>query len=463
MSNGAERIRMEVMIRFVRRFFDGTLETCIDSIPIRMRPKSTSSSRCCIYHDRAVLRYRLMTLLGFSCEEEIDETKPLVSYLADAKQRTRPDKPLSVCGAACAGCPDSSFLVTRACRGCFARPCQYACPKNAITVEEGKSRIDEALCIKCGKCAQVCPYHAITRTAVPCEEACPVGAIRKNGAGVAEIDYDQCIFCGKCYSKCPFAAIMERSEMFAILSAMKAGRKLVALVAPSAQIQFPGTLEQLFSAIAKAGFDDVVEVASGAERTMDHEAHEFVERMQAGAKLMTTSCCPAWTQLVSRHFPAFSENVSRTPSPMLYAAQIAKTRYPDAVVVFMGPCLAKRSEARLSKDIDHVMTFQELGALLAGRNIDIITQEPWRFTNAASAPARNFARNCGVTEAVLHEMAEKNLGANFTLNAGFVNGIDRKTLPLLRVYAAGKTPHNFLEVMGCEGGCACGPCSLVKE
>jgi len=279
---------------------------------------------------------------------------------------------------------------------------------------------------------------------------------------VAEIDFDKCIFCGKCFAACPFAAVMERSELTHILTCMTSETEIVAIVAPSAEIQFPGTLPQLFSAISKAGFIDVIEVAAGAEMTMESEAHEFVERMAAGAKVMTTSCCPAWTELVKKHFPAFLPNVSETPSPMVYAAQIAKALHPHAKVVFIGPCMAKRREAAEVEGVDFVMTFQELGALLAGRAIDIITQEDWKFETQACVQARNFARNCGVTEAVLHQMCDGSDGEPLKLDAGFVNGIDRKTLPLLRLYAAGKIPKNFLEVMGCEGGCACGPGSLTN-
>ena len=84
MSNGAERMRRELMIRIVRDFKDGKLADTIDRIPIALRPKTEKSSRCCIYHDRAVLKYRLMGLLGFSSEEETDELRTLKSYLQEA-------------------------------------------------------------------------------------------------------------------------------------------------------------------------------------------------------------------------------------------------------------------------------------------------------------------------------------------------------------------------------------------
>lgn len=463
MINGAQYVRRELMIRLVRSFDAGTLETDIDRIPIVMRPKEGAASRCCIYHDRAVLKYRLMCLLGFACEEETDEARPLSSYLAEAMSRPRlaiaeaGAEPLSVCSAGCSGCPSSRVMVTGNCRGCFARPCMYNCPKKAISVVNQVSTIDQDLCIKCGKCINVCPFHAIMKTSVPCEEACPTGAIRKDENGRAKIDFSRCCYCGKCFAACPFSAVMERSELIDVLCAMKRGEKLAAMVAPSAQSQFPGTLEQLFTAVSKLGFEQVVEVALGAEMTTAHEAREFQERMGAGEKLMTTSCCPAYVEFVRKIVPDFAKCVSETPSPMVYTAQIVHEKFPGMKTVFVGPCIAKRHEA-VAKGVDYVLSFEELGALLAGRKIDVMTCEPWALPRPAIATARNFARSCGVTEAVLHETA--NLPADFKLDGKFINGLDKKSAAQLKLYGAGKLPANFLEVMACCGGCVKGPTSL---
>ncbi len=461
MLNGATFLRRELLIRIVRAFDAGELDQELDKIPIKLRPKNGEHSRCCTYHDRAIIKYRLMALLGISVEDESDETRQLRDYMkdkAEGKIDAKPQAPLSVCGPACSGCPDAKVVSTPNCRGCFARPCVYNCPKKAVSVVNGHSVIDQSLCIKCGKCITACPYHAIVKTTVPCEEACPVNAIRKNEFGVAEIDFERCIFCGKCFNACPFGAVMERSQIVDVLMAMKRGEKLVAMIAPSADRQFPGKIEQLMSACAKVGFSDVIEVALGAEMTTAHETAEFIERMEKDPKtFMTTSCCPAYVNLVWKHLPDLVQHVSLTPSPMVYTREIVKSKSPDAKTVFIGPCVAKRSEAR-RKDVDYVLSFEELGALLAGRKVDVMACEPWPVTRPAAATARNFARSCGVTEAVLAEATSKI--PDFKLNAKQINGIDRKSCTMLKLYASGKLPANFLEVMACPGGCVNGPCSL---
>ena len=464
MLNGSTFIRRELMIRIVRAFDDGTLEKELDQIPIKLRPKNSVASGCCVYHDRAIFKYRLMALLGVSVEDETDEAKSLAAYFAEkawggGANDTRPKTPLSVCGPACSGCPDAKVVSTPNCRGCIAHQCVYNCPKKAISIVGGQSVIDQSLCIKCGKCITACPYHAIVKTSVPCEDACPVGAIRKNDHGVAEIDFEKCIFCGKCFAACPFAAVMERSQLVDVLAAMKRGEKLVAMIAPAAEKQFPGKIEQLLAACAKAGFSDVMEVALGAEMTTAHETAEFIERMEKDPKtFMTTSCCPAWVNLVGKHLPDLVDHVSLTPSPMVYAREIVKSKDPNAKTVFIGPCVAKRSEAR-RKDVDYVLSFEELGAILAGRKIDVIACEPWPVERPANPTARNYARSCGVTDAVLTEATSKIPG--FKLDAKQINGIDRKTCAMVKLYAAGKMPVNFLEVMACPGGCQNGPCSLA--
>lgn len=430
MIDGSVFLRRELMIRFVRAFNNGSLETELDRFPVEMRPRQDHSSRCCIYHDRAVIKYRLMNLLGFSCEEETDEARTLASYYKEAIAREKPADvanklPLSVCEAGCSECPSAKVVITGNCRGCFSRPCMYSCPKGAISVVNQVSTIDYNKCIKCGKCTSVCPYHAIVKTTVPCEDACPTGAIHKDNDGHTRIDEEKCISCGNCFAKCPFSAILESSQILDVLIALKNNEKVVAMIAPAASSQIAGTIEQLFTAVSKLGFTDVIEVALGAEDTTAHEAEEFRDKMNAGEKLMTTSCCSAYVELVRKIMPDFMQYVSSTPSPMVFAAEIARREHPGCKVVFIGPCVAKRVEAA-RKNIDYVLSFEELFAMLAGKNIDVISCEPWPIPRPAIATARNFAKSCGVTEAVISELG--GFKDDFKLDAKAINGIDKKTL-----------------------------------
>lgn len=457
------------MIRFVHDFLDGVLEETIDRIPIDMRPRDFRANRCCVYKDRAMLRYRLLALMGFGMEEETDESATLKSHLNEVFAGSEKNRSvLTVCTVGCAGCVDSHVRVTDSCVGCFARPCVTICPKQAITVINQRSIIDRGKCIDCEKCIAVCPYKAIVRTPLPCEDACPVKAIGKGDDGRVRIDFASCIYCGKCYKACPFSTIMDRSDLLRILMAMKSakesGREVVALVAPAVTQQFPGAIEQLFASLKLAGFAEIFEVALGAERTIKHESEEFFERMKRGDRLMTSSCCPAWVEMAKRHIPDIVPMVSSTPSPMVFTGRLAAERFPNAVKVFIGPCIAKRYESQNDPNIDFVMTFEELGALLAAYQIDIKSLDAPPLSHPAASEARNFSQSCGVSSAILHEIGttEDATTERPKMEEKFINGIDRKSSALLKVYAKGKLPGNFLEVMACQGGCVGGPCSLAR-
>ena len=464
-ANNAERTRREILIRIIKGFLRGTLKDTIDRIPVDMRPREKGSSRCCIYKDRAVLKYRIMALLGFGIEDETDEARPLSDYLQHARTRDRLDENiLSVLDVACSGCIQTQYLVTNACRGCFARPCTVNCPRDAITVTNGQAVIDHSKCIDCGKCTQVCPYHAIVRVPIPCEEACPVNAIHKdNATGKQYIDFDACVSCGKCMDACPFGAILERSQIIDVLRALKENKKVVAMVAPSVIGQFPGHLSQIAEALQKSGFSVMEEVAFGAEMTTVNEAKEFFERMEQGDHVMTSSCCPAYVETAKRHVKELLPFVSDTPSPMRYTADEVKKKDPDCVTVFIGPCIAKRKEAQTDENVDYVMTFEELGALFAAMEIDVASLEGIQLEREAEGYARGFATSCGVTSAMLKEAAKsKNENADTVSDndTKFINGLNRKTVKQLKLYASGKLPGKFLEVMACEGGCVGGPCTL---
>ena len=463
--NDVNRIKREMLIKIMKGFHEGTLRENIDAIPCKMRSRDGASSRCCVYKDRAVLKYRIMAVLGIGVEAETDETKRLADYLDDAMSREKPDSDiLSVLDVACAQCITSRYLITNACRGCLARPCVFNCPKNAIKVVNGRAEIDYGLCIDCGKCTNVCSYHAIIRVPIPCEEVCPVNAIRRDEKNDRQfIDFDACISCGKCLNACPFGAILERSQVIDIMRAIKENKKIVAMVAPSIVGQFPGKIEQIAGALLKAGFDKMLEVALGAKMTTEQETHEFIEKMENGERLMTTSCCPAYVETVKRHVPNLLPFVSETKTPMQYTSELIKEETPDAVTVFIGPCVAKRKEASKDINTDYVLTFEELGAMFVALGIDVAAMEPVPLEHDAEWYARGFGTSCGVSTAILEEMEKHSSDLSIPkLDGKFINGIDRKAVKQLALYAQNKLPGNFLEVMACEGGCVGGPCAIGK-
>ncbi|WP_298061455.1 monomeric [FeFe] hydrogenase [uncultured Rikenella sp.] len=461
-TNNTMILRRELLTRIVKLLNDNTLEENIDRIPYLMRPKGSAEvSRCCIYKDRAMLKYRAMGVLGFGIDEEEDEMTSLADYARMAFARDHvSENPLSVMTDACSACVKVNYVVTNMCRGCVARPCEVNCNKGAIHFVNGQANIDSSQCVNCGLCMKNCPFHAIVYIPVPCEESCPVGAISKDEHGKEHIDPEKCIYCGRCLSACPFGAVVEKSHLVELFKAFRSPRPVVALVAPAVAGQFKTSLENIIGSIRKLGFDDVIEVAKGADVTTKNEAAEFAERvLEQGAPFMTTSCCPSYYRLAHKHIPEVAQFVSHTRSPMYYAAEIARRQYPDATIVFVGPCVAKRKEAYYDPNVDLMLSFEELGTMFVAMGVDAFTNGTAVALDEDIMPSsRGYAASEGVMGAVAAALPEE---CKDRIKPVVINGIDRQAIKDLRSYAK-SCPGNMVEVMACEGGCVNG-CNVIAN
>lgn len=460
-TNNIMIVRHRLLSELVRLWKDDSLLQKIDRLPVELSPRRTRHPmRCCVHHERAMWKYKSLPLLGMDLSDETDEMTPLSEYAAAAMRRAVEGSPkkniMCVIDEACSACVQINYEISNLCRGCVARTCIHSCPKGAVHInhDNGKAVIDHDVCISCGICYRSCPYHAIVYIPVPCEEACPVNAISKDEEGVEHIDESKCIYCGKCLNACPFGAIFEISQAFDVLEGIKQGKQTVAIVAPSILGQFKAPAEKVYGALRQIGFADVIEVAQGAMTTVEHEGAELLEKIEEGQAFMTTSCCPSYIELVEKHIDAMKPFVSSTGSPMYYTARIVREKYPDARVVFIGPCVAKRREAQKDDEVDYIMSFEEIASVFDGFGIDVAQASPITLDFEAVREAHGFARAGGVASAVKAYLKSRGAGVNHIQ----VSDLNKKNIGLLTSYArTGKAPGNFIEVMACEGGCITGP------
>lgn len=456
-TNNTMILRRELLTRIIKHLRSGDLREHIDRIPYLMRPRGVEVSRCCLYKDRAMLKYRTMGVLGFGTDDETDEMTSLAEYTDRAFAREKIEKePLSVMDEACSACVRVNYVVTNMCRGCVARACAMNCNKDAISFSGGQAHIDSKRCVNCGLCQKNCPFHAIVYVPVPCEESCPVGAISKDESGKEHIDPRKCIYCGRCISACPFGAIMERSHLVDIFKAFTSDKEVIAIVAPAIAGQFKTSLENILGAVKNVGFDKVVEVAKGADITTEKEAEEFIEKMSSGEKFMTTSCCPSYYMLAARHLPEIKPFVSHTRSPMYYTAELVRRENPDAVIVFVGPCLAKRYEGFLDPNVDMVLSFEELGTMFVATGVDAFAPSKTVLDTEIDPSSRGYAATSGVMAAVA-----KKVGNRAEIKPIVVDGITKQSIRDLKGYAKA-CAGNMIEVMACEGGCV-GGCNVIAN
>ncbi|MBP2628228.1 MAG: hydrogenase large subunit domain protein [Firmicutes bacterium] len=408
--------------------------------------------RCCVHKERAVVKDRVKFVLAQSLDMGISEAaqNALNGHIADMPI-------INIMPEACDQCPIDTYFVTNACRNCIAHNCIASCPKRAITVVQNQAYIDKTKCVECGLCKKSCQYGAIVEITRPCERACDIGAIKADKERRAVINYDKCSQCGGCKMACPFGAITEQSFTVQLIQKIKAGKRVYGILAPAFISQFGIKVKpsQVVGAFKKIGFYDVQEVSFGADIVTLEEAKEFAEKVPKEHSFMTTSCCPAFVDMVNKHLPELKDYVSTTVSPMVANAKVIKSADPDAVIVFIGPCLAKKVEAKQYPEfIDFVFTFEEIESLFVGAGINISEIAETEFETIASRDGNAFARAGGVVQAVINAAAKIN--PNLIVKPHRAEGLQNCKTALLQL-KAGKIDANFFEGMACIGGCVGGP------
>ena len=442
-DNKVQLLKYRVLKEVATLAWSNTLLENVTEIPKIIAPGKVPTMRCCIYKERAILNERVKLAIGGNRFNK---------------------KVIQVIDIACADCPTGGYEVTSACRGCLAHQCEEACKVGAITFgSDQKAHIDKSKCVECGKCAQTCPYNAISNFKRPCESSCKVKAISMGENKEARIDYEKCIACGACVYQCPFGAITDRSYILDVIDMIQQSEdgknyKTYAMIAPSIASQFRyATFGQIVSAVKLLGFTDVVEVAYGADLVAKTEAEELMEK-----GFLTSSCCPAFVSYVEKNFPTLKERVSHTLSPAGTIAKLIKEKDPTARTVFIGPCTAKKVEFQKEEYrdfVDSVMTFEELQALIDSKDIDASTLEETKI-DQASYFGRVFARSGGLAEAVTQAIKES--GKEFEFEPIVCSGIEECRTALLRANK-GMLPHNFIEGMACIGGCVNGAGCLTHS
>jgi len=364
---------------------------------------------------------------------------------------------------------------------------------------------DPNKCVLCGDCVRIC------------SEVQSVGAIdfAYRGAQTVVIpsfgkalDQVECVNCGQCARICPTGALTPKSEVDEVWRSIHDPSKVVvAQVAPAVRVAIgemfglpPGTVTtgQIAAGLKAIGFNKIYDTSFTADLTVLEESNEFIKRVTAGDRIpQFTSCCPAWVKFVEQYYPEFINHLSSCRSPQQMFGALAKemlaselkVRREDIVVVSIMPCTAKKFEAKRPefesdgiRDVDHVLTTQELGRMIeeAGLHFKELGPEsfhlPFGFKTGAGVI---FGNSGGVSEAVLRYVSEKLTGQRHDayefMSVRGENGIREAKLSVagkdftlaivsglgnarevLENIKSGKVHYDLVEVMACPGGCVGG-------
>lgn len=313
--------------------------------------------------------------------------------------------------------------------------------------------------------AEECEQCAYDRA---CENSCIFDAFEQGEDGKVHINKEKCTGCGACVDACKLEKLAANKDVVPVLQAVrKEGQEVYALAAPAFLGQFGAdvTTGKLRAAFKAMGFQGLIEVAVFADILTLKEALEFDANIRQEQDYQLTSCCcPVWIAMIRKVYKELMPHVPGAVSPMVAAGRVVKKLHPGAVTVFVGPCMAKKKEARepdIADAVDYVLTFQEVQDMFEAADI-----HPGQLgedeKEHSSRAGRIYARTGGVSEAVKETVKQLNPDRKIAVRAEQADGVPACREMIERI-KRGETDANFFEGMGCPGGCVGGPGSIIGK
>ncbi len=426
-----------------------------------------------------------------------------------AQRRVNLELLLSNHNRECTSCIRSENCELQAlCREYGVKEYPYDGAKKEVKIDDLSPSIvrDNSKCISCRRCVATCTNVQ------------KIGAIGVSNRGFRSVIGSvfgrsladtPCINCGQCITACPVGALHEKESIDDVWAALGDPTKhVVVQPAPAVRVGIGeefglpiGTrcTGKLAAALRLLGFDRVFDTDFGADLTIMEEGTELLSRLNdKNAVLpMITSCSPGWVKYCESFYPEFIENLSSCKSPHEMEGAIIKSYYAekngidpkDIYVVSVMPCTAKKFEASREElaangypDVDAVLTVRELARMIKQAGIDFARLPDADFDDVlgdSTGAGVIFGVTGGVMEAALRTVYEVVTGktlenVNFHAVRG-MQGIKEAEIDLdgrivrvavasgsgnahdlLEKIKAGEATYDFVEIMGCPGGCVNG-------
>jgi PAS domain S-box-containing protein len=292
---------------------------------------------------------------------------------------------------------------------------------------------------------------ASCRDCYKCLRECPVKAIEVKDHQ-AKIIKERCILCGRCTMVCPQNAKRVHSEKEDVQAILSGNTPVFASVAPSFISSFGLQDFNVFRiALGKLGFANAEETAVGANAV----TKQYKALLKSGEfNNFITSACPSLCRLIQEYYPKALKYLAPVDSPMIAHAKIIKEQYPDCKIIFVGPCIAKKREAKESGLIDGVLTFEDLAEMFSEKNIVISEIQSLKMSDKKEYA--NLAKAYPISHGIIKSFDE--LPQEYEFMA--VDGAERCLSVLENIDTLSGV---FLEMNMCQDACVNGPCSLVPK
>ena len=295
------------------------------------------------------------------------------------------------------------------------------------------------------------------RACTNCLKRCPTEAIRVRG-GRAHIIDERCIDCGECIRVCEYHAKIAVTDP---LSSISRFRYKIALPAPSLYGQFKSlrSIAQVLTGLKHMGFDEVVEVARGAD-VVTRAIREKLRQPDLPRPLISAAC-PAIVRLIQVRFPDLIDHIVDVRQPMEVAALIAKREFArkhgvdeqEVGCFFITPCPAKVTAIRNpigheKSAVDGAISVLEIYGLLSSHTR---SHEADDSLVQATAWGVGWATTGGEANAVCPE------------NSMAVDGIENVIRVLEEIENNKLGDLTFFEGSACTGGCVGGPLNFENN
>lgn len=277
-----------------------------------------------------------------------------------------------------------------------------------------------------------------------CIRTCPVKSIRFSD-NQAHIIAEDCILCGECFVACPQNAKEIRNDLDIVKELITGQKPVFVSIAPSFISNYENVpLAAVDRALSSLGFAGVEETAIGA--TMVAKQYDAIVAKGKSDAIIST-CCHTVNLLIQKYYPEVISNMAPVISPMQTHCRDLKLRHGDIKTVFIGPCISKKAEAEMescSKDVDCVLTFEELSMWMEEENI--------QFEPACETTEPFLARMFPTTGGILKTMATEHPGYTYIA----IDGLD-KCISAINDIKQGNLHKCFIEMSACQGSCVNGP------